>query len=552
MADTEGAVTTATATTRAIPANAPAVSVQTPANDLVPTTEAIFNECSRFRILVAGKTGGGKSSLINGIFGTKLAVESKYTRGDATIENAFESDANRRFVLHDSMGYEAGEIENFDKVKRFVEQKIQGPESDRLHAIWLCISIPYHGGRVFETGDEKLLSMLNKISKIPLIVVFTMLDDITMSIRRNDRLELEPAIKKAKDQVEEMYSKQKCSRPFVCVSTRTGFEDTLKELTNVTMDQLEPHAPSQSGSKSQKRSFFRNPFHGRSEHAASDHTEVLDRTQEHGQTNNQVLLATAQRINPPMKVRASIDVGKRKYWKNLLSSAFFKGRPLKDCFRTIHEDIVVVWNFNHALETYMLGDEFINTVSHIVDDISPRENLETKNAAMNGDIQSNAKKVGAAVAAVSVVIHPAGLVVGGVTAAVVIATWLWGVYQQSNGIVRCMMASIVALVLIMETLFEIQSSVEDGVERLHPTTALKVVEEYQKSELKQEIHAEIQTFVGSGLTGALKGRDVVMEKITELIMLYHKDGDRYKRWHDGVVSQVQNQGGVKVQPSVGE
>ncbi|EIW77701.1 hypothetical protein CONPUDRAFT_156887 [Coniophora puteana RWD-64-598 SS2] len=296
-----------TATTRAIPTNAPAVSVQTPANDLVPTTEAIFNECSRFRILVAGKTGGGKSSLINGIFGTKLAAESEYTRGEATIENAFESDANRRFVLHDSMGYEAGKTDNFDKVKRFVEQKSQGPESDRLHAIWLCISISYHRGRVFETGDEKLLSMLNKISKIPLIVVFTMLNGIMMTIQRNEGLKPEPAVKNAREIVEEMYSKQNCPRPFVCVSTRREYEDTLKELTNVTMDQLEPHAPSQSGSKSPKRSFFRNPFHGRSKSALPSHTESQDQGQDHGQTNNQVLLATAQRINPPMKVKASIE-----------------------------------------------------------------------------------------------------------------------------------------------------------------------------------------------------------------------------------------------------
>ncbi|EIW77700.1 hypothetical protein CONPUDRAFT_156886 [Coniophora puteana RWD-64-598 SS2] len=191
-------------------------------------------------------------------------------------------------------------------------------------------------------------------------------------------------------------------------------------------------------------------------------------------------------------------------------------------------------------------------MSHIVDGINPEDNLETQNAALDPEIQNNAQRVGAAAATIGALVPPASLVIYGVTAAVMIATWLYGVYQQSKSIVRCLMASIVALVLIMETLFEIQSSIEDGFERLHPTVALKVVEDYQKSELKKKVHAEVQRFVESGMSGAFKGRDMVMNTITDLILQFHKGGDRYERWHGDVVNQVDSQGDGQVQPSGGE
>jgi len=40
-------------------------------------------------------------------------------------------------VLHDSQGFEPGEVDNFNKVKTFLDRRAQMPEiKDRLHAIW--------------------------------------------------------------------------------------------------------------------------------------------------------------------------------------------------------------------------------------------------------------------------------------------------------------------------------------------------------------------------------------------------------------------------------
>ena len=55
-------------------------------------------------------------------------------------------------MLHDSKGFEAGEVDNFNKVKRFISRRAQEPLiKDRLHAVWY----------VAHTALEKFVDMLS-------------------------------------------------------------------------------------------------------------------------------------------------------------------------------------------------------------------------------------------------------------------------------------------------------------------------------------------------------------------------------------------------------
>ncbi|KIM69150.1 hypothetical protein SCLCIDRAFT_89755, partial [Scleroderma citrinum Foug A] len=69
---------------------------------LIPTTDELLRICPHFRILIIGKTGVGKTSLINRTFGIDEARPAHDKRGKANIEKPLVSKRNKRFILHDS------------------------------------------------------------------------------------------------------------------------------------------------------------------------------------------------------------------------------------------------------------------------------------------------------------------------------------------------------------------------------------------------------------------------------------------------------------------
>ena len=123
----------------------------------------------KVNIIVAGKTGVGKSSLINYIFGKEVA---KVGDGQPVTQEIQEYDLeNDNITLFDTKGIEAKDYEKtLDNIKKYLELRQDSPdENDEIHIAWLCIS--ERGDRV-EESDRELLKILSEAG-IPVIGVFT-------------------------------------------------------------------------------------------------------------------------------------------------------------------------------------------------------------------------------------------------------------------------------------------------------------------------------------------------------------------------------------------
>ncbi|KIK39067.1 hypothetical protein CY34DRAFT_808695 [Suillus luteus UH-Slu-Lm8-n1] len=454
--------------------------------ELQPETDEIIQICPRFRILVIGKTGVGKSSLINRAFGVHDAIASTHKPGEADIDHEFISPQNNRFVLHDSKGFEPGEEGNVNIVRDFIERRRNmAALKDKLHAVWLCFEIPRAGGRLLETGTEDFLTLKRggKLGNIPVVVVFTKYDRFINRVNRtldeSSLVGLSPnAIKELIKNKADAELKEICIGPLekyagsdvphATVSTKADHEETLARLIQITEERVCKHVATEAS----------------------------------------VMTSIAQRVDPALKFKASIDVGKRRYWKALASCAAFQDRTTWDCLRVLHTDIVRVWNF-HDPHGYLYSDDFRKMVVNMVDklDIGPTTNPDRT-------VAIGLSTVGAVAGIVSVLAGPAAPIVVPIVAGVVVAKWVYDVYKLSGVVLQRFIAYIVDLTLVLQTLY----LVSEGQELSRRVIKLAVAS-YYASPTSGEVHNRIQGYDRKMTLLERADRDT-LDKIIELMELY--------------------------------
>lgn len=457
--------------------------------ELQPETDEIIQICPRFRILVIGKTGVGKSSLINRAFGVHDAIASTHKPGEADIDHEFISPQNNRFVLHDSKGFEPGEEGNVNIVRGFIERRRNmAALKDKLHAVWLCFEIPRAGGRLLETGTEDFLTLkrAGKLGNIPVVVVFTKYDRFINRVNRtldeSSLVGLSPnAVKELIKNKADAELKEICIGPLekyagsdvphATVSTRVEHEETLARLIQITEERVCKHVATEAS----------------------------------------VMTSIAQRVDPALKFKASIDVGKRRYWKALASCAAFQDRTTWDCLRVLHTDIVRVWNF-HDPHGYLYSDDFRKMVVNMVDklDIGPTTNPDRT-------VAIGLSTVGAVAGIVAVLAGPAAPIVLPIVAGVVVAKWVYDVYKLSGVVLQRFIAYIVDLTLVLQTLY----LVSDGQELSRRVIKLAVAS-YYASPTSGEVHNRIQGYDRKMTLLERADRDT-LDKIIELMELYSID-----------------------------
>ena len=132
-------------------------------------------ELNKLNYIIIGTSGVGKSTLINELFGEKLAEEGVGTR--ITLKNTkYESKLVPFMSLLDTMGTEIGSghrlIDVLDETLDYITKQLNSNDpNDHIHCILYCTS----SNRVFKDELDVVLKLRAKYDgkKLPIVIVYT-------------------------------------------------------------------------------------------------------------------------------------------------------------------------------------------------------------------------------------------------------------------------------------------------------------------------------------------------------------------------------------------
>lgn len=185
--------------------------------ELMKQIEQITSNMIKTNIILAGKTGVGKSTLINSVFRSNMAETGTGRPVTQHLQKIENNDVP--VVLYDTKGLE---------LKEGVQQQIKdeiidvinksrtgGDVSEYIHAIWYCINAQSNR---FEETEEELIRTLSDEVEVPIIIVLTQCpsddEDAELFVKKIKDLNLnvvnvipimaQPKIKKSTGEIKEV------------------------------------------------------------------------------------------------------------------------------------------------------------------------------------------------------------------------------------------------------------------------------------------------------------------------------------------------------------
>ncbi|KAF9460676.1 hypothetical protein BDZ94DRAFT_1169286 [Collybia nuda] len=146
----------------------------------------LAKQAGRFRILIVGRANAGKTTILKKICNTTddpeiyngrgekvdgSTLEPTAERGIHDITNEMIFRSNPGFTFHDSRGFEAGGVDEFQKVKKFLSDRAKEKKlKDQIHVIWYCI--PMNDSRPITNAEVQFFSKMGT-GKVPVVAIFT-------------------------------------------------------------------------------------------------------------------------------------------------------------------------------------------------------------------------------------------------------------------------------------------------------------------------------------------------------------------------------------------
>ncbi len=162
------------------------VDIDRAAQDAVNVIADRIRNLKTLNIIVTGKTGVGKSTLINAIFREKLAETGL---GKPVTEHMRKlTKKNVPIAIYDTRGFELGRDVQAEVRREIVDAIRKGLAAQdinkAIHCIWYCINTASNRVEPEEIQWLKELSKENRVTQVPVIIVLTQ----SFSRKRADEL----------------------------------------------------------------------------------------------------------------------------------------------------------------------------------------------------------------------------------------------------------------------------------------------------------------------------------------------------------------------------